>query len=186
MDLERCVFHQRTGGNADAEALHPLSALEKLDPDAYARAFAKYDDTLERRRLRETWIPGIEAGWTEVVFQTPLRPHVIWQAWKDIAGVELPSQEFWAIPIEAIGDAVTLDRQLTSTGDPIDPREVASIDVAAYRSQTETTSRNRQWIAELAAVGKRGAWFNGTPHVLTRGPVPLRTAEVIDWRTAGE
>lgn len=184
MDLERCVFHLRTEQNAASSALLPLSALEHSDPRAFARAIAKYDDTPERRRLPETWIPGIEARWTEVVFLTPVRPHVIWQAWKDIAGIELPTQEFWAIPVEGIGPAVVLDRQISRTGEPIDPREVETLEASDYRSTVETTAGNAQWIAKLAAEKKRGAWFHGTPHVLTRGPVPLGSAEVIDWRDA--
>lgn len=182
MDLERCVFHLQTGRNAMRDALSPLSALEHSDPQTFARSLAKYDDTPERRRLRETWIPVLEARWTEAVFLSPVRPHAIWSAWRDIAGVELPSQEFWAIPIGAAGPAVVLDRHSSTTGDPIRSDEVDRLDPEAYRSMEETTARNRQWIAQLSAAGKRGAWFHGIPHVLTRGPVPLASAAVVDWR----
>lgn len=145
------------------------------------RAIAKYDDTPEHRRLRDTWIPVLEARWTEAVFFSPIRPHAIWRAWRDIAGVELPSQEFWVIPVEAVGPAVVFDRHLSRTGDPIDAEEVERLDPRTYRSAAETTVRNEEWIAQLSATGKRGAWFNGTPHVLTRDPVPLASAAVIDW-----
>ncbi|MGP5265361.1 hypothetical protein ACTXLV_00165 [Brachybacterium alimentarium] len=182
MTPERCVFHARTTHNADADELHPLSALERTDPRAFAAAIAKYDDTPERRRLRETWIPVLEATWTGVVFLSPIQPHAIREAWRAIAGVELPAKEFWAIPVEDLGPAIVFDRHLSSTGDPIDPQEIDVLDVAAYRSRDETTPRNAQWIDQLARAGKRGAWFNGTPHILTKGPVPLHSAEVIDWR----
>ena len=179
---ERCVFHARTTHNADARELHPLSALERTDPRAFAVAIAKYDGTPERRRLRETWIPVLEATWTEVVFLSPVQPRAIWEAWRSIAGVELPGQEFWAIPVEDLGPAVVFDRHLRRTGDPIDPGEIEVFDAASYRSAGETTPRNARWIDELARAGRPGAWFNGTPHVLTKNPVPLRSAEVIDWR----
>lgn len=181
MDLSRCVFHARTPQNATSEELRPLSALEHSAPEAFARAIAKYDDTPERRRLRETWIPGLEARWTEAVFFSPVHPHAIWRAWRDVAGVELPPQEFWAIEIEAIGDAVVLDRHRSRTGDPIETEEVTRLDPDAYHSRETTTAKNEEWVARLAAEGKRGAWFHGTPHVLTRGPVPLASAAVIDW-----
>lgn len=181
MDLERCVFHTRTSQNSGADELRPLSMLEGSDPAAFERAIAKYDDTPERRRLRDTWIPVLEARWTEAVFLSPVRPHAIWRAWRDIAGVELPPQEFWAIPVEAVAPAVVLDRHLSRTGDPIEVAEVERLDPHAYRSAVQTTPRNQEWIAELAAVGKRGAWFHGTPHVLTRDLVPLTSAAVIDW-----
>lgn len=181
MDLERCVFHARTPQNSASDELLPLSALEHVDPRAFALAIAKYDDTPERQRLRETWIPVLEAQWTETVFLSPVRPHAIWSAWRDITGVELPSQEFWAIPLEAVEPAVILDRRLSGTGDPIEMNEVVRLDVRTYRSASRTTARNEAWIAELYAAGRSGAWFHGTPHVLTRGPVPLASAAVIDW-----
>lgn len=181
MDLERCVFHARTSGNSGADALRPLSALEHIDPRAFARALAKYDDTPERRRLRETWIPVLEVRWTEAVFFSPIRPQVIWQAWQEVAGIELPSQEFWAVPVDEIGPAVVLDRHRSATGDPIEFEEVERLDPGTYRSVAETTTRNREWIARLSSEGKRGAWFHATPHVLSPGPVPLTSATVIDW-----
>ena len=181
MDVERCVFHARTSQNSTSDALHPLRMLEHSDPRAFALAIAKYDDTPERRRLRDTWIPDLEALWTEVVFFSPVRPHAIWRAWRDIAGVELPSQEFWAIPVEEVSRAAVLDRYLSRTGDPIEVEEVERLDPHTYRSAAQTTAQNEEWIAQLASAGKRGAWFHGTPHVLTRGPVSLASAAVIDW-----
>lgn len=181
MDLERCVFHARTSQNSASGALLPVSMLEHSDPRAFALAIAKYDDTPERRRLRETWIPVLEKLWTEVVFFSPVQPHAIWRAWRDIAGFKLPSQEFWAIPVEEVDRAVVLDRHLSRTGDPIETEEVERLDPRTYRSAAETTAKNEEWIAQLASAGKRGAWFHGTPHVLTRGPVPLASAAVIDW-----
>lgn len=182
MDIERCVFHARSSRNASADELTSLSALAASDPDAYADALSKYDDTPERRRLRDTWIPLVEAAWTDVVFLSPIRPHAIWRAWRSVAGVELPSLEFWAIPVDEIGHSVVFDRQITATGEPIDQREVRAVDAKTYRSSRDTTNANLQWITSLARSNKRGAWFNGTPHVLTRGPVPLNSAVVIDWR----
>lgn len=182
MDLSRCVFHARTPGNAGAERLEPLSALRTTSPEAYARAIAKYDDTPERRRLPSTRIPLLDVRWTEAVFLSPVRPHAIWAAWREIGGVELPAQEFWAIPIDEVRDAVVLDRRLTTTGDPLDDSEVSRLDLAAYRSAATTTPGSAAWIRELAGSGRRGAWFHRTPHVLTASPVPLGRAAVVDWR----
>ncbi len=182
MDPRRCVFHLRTPATAGVLELLPLAALRHRDPEAYERGMAGYDGTPARRRLRDTWIPGLEARWTEVVFLSPIRPQALWRTWREVTGTELPSQEFWAIPVEDIGPAVVLDRRESCTGEALLPQEVEALDVERYRSAPETTARNRDWLAQLAREGRRGAWFQGTPHVLTRGPVPLARAEVTDWR----
>ena len=84
--------------------------------------------------------------------------------------------------MDEIGEAVVLARGITSTGEPIDACEVTRLDPASYRSATGTTAGNADWIRELSARGRRGAWFHRTPHVLTASPVPLERAAVIDWR----
>ena len=180
-DLLRCVFHQKTAAHAGIDALLSLSALRKTDPATYERALAKYDDTPERRRLPSTVIPGLHRLWTEVVFLSPIQPHAIWRAWTSARGKPLPSQKFWAIPVEDVAPAVLLDRRLTRTGEAIDPAEVEPLDPATYRSADRTTPENLRWIEALAARGRKGAWFHGTPHVLTAGPVPLGRARVVDW-----
>src|SRR5699024_9144619 len=157
---ERCVFHARTTHNADARELHPLSALERTEPRAFAVAIAKYDGTPARRRLRETWIPVLDARWTEVVFLSPVQPSAIWEAWRWIAGVALPGQVFWAIPVEYLAPAVVFDRHLSRTGDPIDPRETDALRAAAYRSSAESAPRNARCVDERARARRRGAWFN--------------------------
>lgn len=113
-----------------------------------------------------------------------MHPHAIWRAWRDIAGIELPAQDFWAIPVGEIGRAVVLDRHLSRPGDPIDPREVRDFDARGHRAMEHTTPGNEAWIETLAREHQRGAWFHGTPHVLTPDPVPLHSAQVIDWSRA--
>ena len=115
VDLSRCVFHARTPGNAGAERLEPLSALRTTSPEAYARAIAKYDDTPERRRLPSTRIPLLDVRWIEAVFLSPVRPHAIWTAWREIGGVDLPAQKFWAIPSTTPGSAAWI-RELAGSG----------------------------------------------------------------------
>ena len=165
----------------------PLDALRTLDPAAYARSVAKYDDTPERRRLRDTIVPLITKRWTEVVFLLPVHPHATWRAWREVSGRTLPAVEFWAIPVDDLpGDAVVFDRQRSLVGDPIDARDVASLDPARYETALDVPPANREWLENLAAAGHSGAWFNLIPHVLTAGPVPLANARVISWDDTSE
>jgi len=179
------VFHTRVQLVGGADELYPLDTLATISPALHAREIAKYDDTPERRRLRDTVIPLIERRWTAVVFLSPVHPHAIWQTWRDITGRERPSLEFWAIPAHALpADTVVLDRTRTGVGDPIDPREVSRFSARTFRTRMRTTAANRTWLESLADSGRSGAWFHGIPHVLAPGPVPVRDATVIDWRDA--
>lgn len=178
----RDVFHVRTPLAPGTDSLLPLSALKTLDPDAYAGAMAKYDDTPDRRRLRDTVVPVIERAWTEVVFLSPVHPHATWRTWRELSGRSLPRVEFWAIPAADLpADTVVFDRQRSLTGDPIDPRDVASFDPDSYEAALEVPPANREWLENLVAAGHSGAWFNLIPHVLTAGPVPLTNARVLSW-----
>lgn len=182
MDATDCVFHARVGLAAGTSSLLPLSDLAGTDPTAYRDAIAKYDDTPERRRLRDTVIPGLDRSWTEAVFLSPVHPHAIWQAWFEIRGRRRPPMEFWAIPAVDLPDGtVLLDRALTETGDRIDPREVSPFVRAAHRALLTTTPQNRAWLEEMARRGVSGAWFHGIPHVLAPGPVALDRAHVVSW-----
>ena len=174
------VFHQRV--DLVGDALVPASDLAALDPAGYAQAIAKYDDTPERQRLRATEIPGLARTWTEVVFLSPVHPHAIWRAWREIRGKELPRAEFWAIPVDDLpAGTVVLDRTVTSTGDPIDASEVAPFHPASFVTATEAPAANRAWLEEMVRRGVSGAWFHGIPHVLAPAAVPLGNARVIGW-----
>lgn len=183
--MEPSVFHMCTRLTPGTTQLLPLDALADVDPEAHARAITKitkYDDTPERRRLRDTEIPGTGRRWTGVVFLSPIHPHAIWEAWRRAGGKELPAIEFWRVPVRALPDGcVVFDRHLSVTGDPIDPREVTPLDRDTFRTALETTPGNSAWLQELVRRGRSGAWFNKTPHVLSPGPVGLDQAEVITW-----
>lgn len=181
--MPNSVFHLRVPLAAGTASLLPLSALASIDTTAYARAIAKYDDTPERRRLRDTRIPVIDRLWTEVVFLSPVHPHAIWTAWYEITGRERSTMEFWEVPASSLpAGAVWLDRTITSTGDAIDPSEVRPFDAATFQTQMTTTDANRDWLGSLARSGRSGAWFHGIPHILSPAAVPLDRANVRDWR----
>ncbi len=176
------VFHACVPLAPGTTSLLTVEQLAAVDPQAHRGAIAKYDDTPERRRLRDTVIPRMGLRWTDVVFLLPVHPHAIWSAWKEIRGRERAPMEFWAIPASELPDGtVVLDRSLTATGDPIDPREVTPFERDAHRTSLTTTSANRAWLEECVKRKVSGAWFHGIPHVLAPGPVPLNHAEVISW-----
>ncbi|EZP28115.1 hypothetical protein [Microbacterium oleivorans] len=176
----RFVFHQCVPLVGDL--LVPASDLAEIDPDGYARAMAKYDDTPERQHLRNTAIPGTGRTWTEVVFLSPVHPHAIWRAWREVRGKDLPRVEFWAIPAADLPvRTVVLDRSVSAVGDPIDASEVAPFDAASFTTAIEVPAVNRVWLEEMARRGVSGAWFHGIPHVLAPGAVPLGNARVIGW-----
>lgn len=182
---ERFVYHAVVDLVPGTDSLLSASALRGVDAAAARRALAKYDVSAERRRLATTRIPLIERGWTEVVFLSPIHPHAIWSAWREVTGETLPPVSFWEIPIESVpDDAVVFDRVSSRVGDPIPLDEVRHLDRSSFRTLRQTPSANREWLVALAARGRRGAWFNLTPHVLTEGPVVLDEASIISWDEA--
>ncbi|WP_270353078.1 hypothetical protein [Microbacterium testaceum] len=183
MDADTSLFHACVPLAPGTTSLLPLDDLAAVDPAAAQDALAKYDDTAERRRLRDTVIPVLDRRWTAVVFLSPVHPHAIWRAWREIRGRERPDLLFWAIPsVDLPEGSVVLDRSSTATGDPIDPTEVTPFDRYAHRASTTTTPTNRAWLEQCARQGVSGAWFHGIPHVLAPGPVPLDRARVVSWR----
>lgn len=180
MRLDRHVFHQRV--ELIGDALVPASELAELDPVRYAAAMAKYDDTPERRRLRDTAIPRTGRTWTEVVFLSPVHPHAIWSAWLELRGKELPRQEFWAIPaVDLPADVVVLDRASSAVGDPLDAEEVTPFDPASFATAVEVPAANREWLGEMVRRRVSGAWFHGIPHVVVPARVSLGGASVVGW-----
>lgn len=176
------VFHRRVPLAPGADRLLPLSDLAKSAPEVYANAIAKYDETPERRLLRDASIPHIDRTWIEVVFFTPIHPHAIWATWRELSGNDLPAIEYWAVPATLLPDpAVLLERRLSPAGGAIHPDDVAWFDRDTFRTATETTPASREWLADLAERGASGAWFNRTPHVLVGAPVALDGAHVVGW-----
>jgi len=179
---DREVFHLRVELAAGTSELMPLSELATSDPAAYEAAIAKYDDSTERQRLRETTIPLLNRRWTEVVFLSPVHPHAIWQAWGEITPKPLPPVEFWAISIDTLPTPiVVLDRKRSAVGDPIQADEVSPLDTRHFQTLFETTQSNRAWLEMLTERGLKGGWFKGIPHVLTTGHVPISSARTLSW-----
>ncbi|MEV7873233.1 hypothetical protein [Microbacterium sp. NPDC089188] len=176
------VFHARVRLAPGTSSLLPASDLAVVDAEAHRAAMEKYEDTPERRRLRDTAVPGMDRTWTEVVFLSPVHPHAIWRAWREITGRDRAAMEFWAIPAADLPEGtVLLDRTRTATGDPIDPREVRPFDRRTHRTALETTASNRRWLEECARRRVSGAWFHGVPHVLAPGAVSLDRARIVSW-----
>ena len=57
--------------------------------------------------------------------------------------------------------------------------EVSRFDPERFQTAMQAPPANRAWLASLAAAGRRGAWFNRTPHVVTAGPVLLGAATTV-------
>jgi hypothetical protein len=179
--LDRHVFHQKVLLAPGTDALIPASALRNIDPRAYETAVAKYDDTPERRRLRDTVIPRVNRAWTEVVFLSPVDPRAIWRAWLRLTGERLPPVAFWAVPAESLPDSSVVLSRSGAVGDEIPASDVTPFDAQTFRTRRETTAENAAWLAALWKTGRRGGWFHGIPHVLSPEPIPLTAAAVISW-----
>ncbi|WRS31054.1 hypothetical protein U6G28_05060 [Actinomycetaceae bacterium MB13-C1-2] len=180
--MQSRVFHMCVPLAEGTDRLFPLEDLATLAPNVYEAAAAKYKDYSKRKALRDTAMPGLDKKWSQVVFLTPVDPRAIWRRWLDRTGEKLPPVKFWAIDPKGIDErSVLLERTVSCKGAPIDPREVTRFNRESFETVVKLPAASEEWLDALANSGRKGAWFNGQPHVLVPAPVSLEGAEVIDW-----
>ena len=179
------VYHQ-VPADMVGETLHPLGTLERLEPSLYKAQVAKYDDHPARKRIPHQKVPLLGCSRAETVNLAPLHPRHIYLAWAAL-GVTLPEMRWYKIPVrctEGLPTVVYQPREGRSVGGDIPENMVELFDPEIYEELTALPQRTRDWYLSLHNRGLRGAWFVHVPHILVRGSVSVREAEVIDWRDA--
>lgn len=180
MPDETRLYHALSA-EMQGSALVPLRELRQVDPAAYTRAMAKYDDHPDRKRIPVRPISLLDCQWQDVVQCCPIHPHLLWRAWRDV-GVERESKRFVEIPRSLVAhlEAVTFDRD--GGGEEV----YTPVDWSTFRNVTEVSEATRAWYAKLAAMSRKGADFIGVPHVMIRGSIDIANLPVIDWSTSNE
>jgi len=166
--------------------LHPLARLREIAPLSYEAAVAKYRDDPRRALIPRRHIAKINCIGEDVINLSPIDPRAVHRAWRDL-GVDLAPAEWFAIPAERLDRPPAVmtrpDRMTGPVGEDLGDDAVSWFDPDSYRELTQLPERTRRWCAELAASGRRGAWFVGVPHVLVKGSVPIAGLERFDWRS---
>ena len=176
------VYHQVPAGMV-GETLYPLGTLERLEPSLYKAQVAKYDDHPARKSIPHQNVPILGCSRAETVNLAPLHPRHIYLAWEAL-GVSLPETRWYKIPIRYINlPAVVYEPgEGRSVGGSIPESMVELFDPETYEELTALPPRTLEWYLSLHNRGRRGGWFVHVPHILMRGAVSVREAEVIDWR----
>lgn len=175
------IYHQVPQAITGA-TLYPLSELEALAPEVYARQIVKYRDHPSRERIPYQRIPKLDCLRRDVLNFSPLHPHLIYEAWAEL-GVTLPSLNWYRLSIEAVTHLPTVIYQPDGRPDEDIPEEAVTwLEPAVYREVAALSEETKAWYAKLERRGLRGGWFAHTPHVLMRGAVSVSCAEVINWQ----
>ena len=179
------VYHQVPPGMV-GETLYPLKTLERLEPTLYKAQIAKYNDHPARQRIPYQSIPKLGCSRAETLNFAPLHPRHIYLEWETL-GVTLPEVRWYKIPVRHIAHlpaVIYKPGEERSVGDDIPEDRVDVFNPATYEELTALPQKTRDWYLSLHTRGRKGAWFAHVPHVLVRGAVSVREAEVIDWRDA--
>lgn len=156
------------------EDLLPLSALKAPYPDLYARHLAKYQGREER--LRERVLP-LDCAWTDVVFLSPVDSTLLFGAMRS-AGRAVADPRMWTLDAALLDPRQCCVRLMRLTrgrlsADPADEDDYLPLTTATLRAVSQVTDRALARLRTLAP-DEPGLPWGDVPHVLHRGPIPLR------------
>ncbi|WP_052850453.1 hypothetical protein [Streptomyces avicenniae] len=156
------------------DLLLPLAMLRDRHPDLYALHAAKYAG--REQRLREPVTP-LGCTWSDVVFLSPVDPAVLFDA------VRVSGRRVRDVRVLTL-DAADLDpgrccvrlmrvRPGAMTAEPGTDDDHLPLTTATLRAVSEVTDRALRRLRTLGPDDPVLPWGD-VPHVLHRGPVPLR------------
>ncbi|GAB2701637.1 hypothetical protein [Kitasatospora kifunensis] len=170
------LFHTAIADPRGDELL-PLAALQERYPDLYARHRAKYAG--REHRLRERVIP-LDCTWTDVVFFSPVGSSMLFDAMRS-AGRSVPEFPMWTLDASRLDPRRCCVRLMRLTrgersADPGDEDDYLPLTTATLRAVSQVTDRA---LARLRTLGpdEPALPWGDVPHILHRGPVPLRLFE---------
>ena len=164
------------------DVLHPLNRLRDLHPDLHARYARKYRG---REALMERRVPGLDCLWNDVLHLSPVHPALIRDAKRGLGlgrpeggravavidperhGLTSGNIAVWLSPTRAKGDMT------------VSAEDWAPYAPAFVAANTHMPERTLAHYRSAKANGHPTFLFVGIPHVLHRGSIDLRGAEIV-------
>jgi hypothetical protein len=161
------------------EVLYPLNTLRQLHPDIYEREMAQYQDHPSRFDLPRRIIPRLNCLWNDVVQCSPVHPHLVYLALRE-RGLQVPPERvFFQIPVSTLPDVPIAI--VSYPRNPLGEEQVCLLDRATYRELDALPAKALEWYDHLAQQQRVFGLFQGIPHVMVQGPIPIAQAHTISW-----
>lgn len=163
------------------DMLHPLNELKRHHPELYERYIQKYrgrDAAIERR------IPLLDCFWNDVVFFTSVHPQAI-KSGHIAAGKRWePHQLFTVDPNTANFDSnnsvIYYPDMTRSRGDmTLWSEQFSPFDITELKIIYELPEATRNYYREAAELNEPIFAWRGLPHILHRGSVSIKGAEIL-------
>ena len=164
------------------DVLHPLNRLEDLHPDVHARHVRKYRG---REVLQERRVPELDCLWNDVLHLSPVHPALIRDA-KLSLGLGWPKGGRAVVAIDPERHGLSADNTVVwlsparEKGDfRASAEDYAPYSAAFVEASTHLPERTLDHFRSAKANGHPTFLFVGIPHILHRGSINLRNADVI-------
>jgi len=164
------------------DALLPMSMLERSWPDLYASALVKYRGRIEALRRP---LPELDCNWVDCVqFSTVHREDL-----RDAmvaAGLGWPQRGRRFLVCDGAGlkelaTCIWLYRDARPAGDLAAAKtDVIPFSLDRLPALRAVTDGTRAYLTEMARLNRKPLLAVGVPHILHRGPVPLRGSAVLN------
>lgn len=153
--------------------LYSLNELKRKYPAIYTKQLAKYDG---RSELMSKTVDDLGV-WNDVLHLSPISPHEIMSKLKAAGAKTFPWRAF-VIDANHLDWTKTRIMKTTEVNGDIVNRFLPFTE-ENYQNNCEITELTRRQYREMVAAGEAPFILGGSPHVLYKGEIETKGAEVI-------
>ena len=168
------VYHLKPE-NISGTKLYPLSAMEELLPETYARGSDKY---IGREKLMEKRLASLGCRWNDVIHLSPISPALIWDGYMRAGGLWKRTLEWFKIPVESLADMPVAwyfspprDQNISHNKSEIPIEYCPLFNWKEYKEIGELPKDTIAYYKQTIDEGRGTLLFVGIPHVLVRGSI---------------
>lgn len=175
------VYHRRTA-DFKGNSIIPLNMMSTLEgfSEIYTKAVSKYEG---REYVTKIVIPTLQCLWNDVIFLSPLHPHMHYQKYREI-GFAPKKVEFFKIPVDVLRNKrVTVYKfpsyKIFPSGDPkrYESSSFYPFNCLSYQEMRDLPHETKQYylenfIPENPEKYPPLNWYR-IPHILCQDPIDL-------------
>lgn len=167
------LYHRVPLNGVIGDRLYPLNTLQEQDYSVYAQAVSKYKG---RESIMEQRIPTLDCLWNDVLFMTAVKPEDLRRA-RESVRLDLRSTRFFRFVAEELDHSLmTVWLAETSSKEEKDFVPFKPEDMPKYSVVPQKTL---DYWKRMAEAGKPMLLFPHIPHILYRGSLDVRKAELV-------